>query len=248
MRVKISPSLLEQWRTVRLGLYNKGVDALEDYILGKREPNLAMSRGRAYHRLLEEGPEKFKGLEAKRIWSGVASHEGSEMWADYDDIDVDCYLVPDDEMKMVWKFEPAAVEPAIALHQYYRNGIHEVWGRYETLINGVTVVSNQKYDMLNGLHIEEFKTTGSAKKQKDYANSMQWKMYVLGLDDAQQITYHVFQLPRLSSEKTRNSWCRYKQFTLHRYPMLEYEVKIEIQSLLDFLSKRPELIKKLIID
>jgi hypothetical protein len=58
-KLKISPSLLDQWRVVKAGLYNTTPDRIREYILGDYTPSEPASRGTAYHLILEHGAEKY---------------------------------------------------------------------------------------------------------------------------------------------------------------------------------------------
>jgi hypothetical protein len=167
-RLKISPSLLEQYRIVRAGMYNTTVQTLFDYIKKEYKPNEATSRGTAYHRLIEEGGHKFQ------VPSG--------------------YEVYEKELNRTWKFTDAAALPALQAHETYKDMVREAWGSYETKVNGVDIFMRCRYDGLEGLDIHEFKTSKNAQKYSDFYGSMQWRCYLLSLPDAQRIHYTCFQL------------------------------------------------------
>lgn len=168
MTIKISPSLLEQFRLVRAGLYNLGTDSLIEYITGEYKPNEATSRGLAYHRMLEEGTEKF--------WTGER------------------YEVHEKELNRTWTFTKEAVHPIVNVRGLYASMVHEVWGHYVAQVNGITVQMNQRYDGLLGYDIHEFKTSGRSKKYSDYYDSLQWRCYMLALPDVERVHYHHFYL------------------------------------------------------
>lgn len=208
--LSISPTLLEEWRIVSNGLWNVGVERLEEKILRQFVPNEAISRGKAYHRILEEGASEFK--------------KGSS------------YVVPEPEMGKTWVFTQDAIQPAIRLTSLYHKGAHEVWGRWETDLCGYRIVSRQRYDMLLGLQVHEFKTTAHSKKYTDYLDSLQWKMYLLGLPDAHSIVYHIFQIGR------NNNWCRYNTYQFDRYDEMEADIKSQLSGFIHWLEGRPNLL------
>ena len=169
MKLRVSPSLLEQYRVVQLGLYNKTAKDLINYMTGDFVVNDAISRGSAYHQLLEFGGESF------------LADNGN-------------FVVYEKELNKNWVFTEEAASPALQLHNEYTNMLHEVWVDYNTTVLGHDVKMRMKVDGLDGLHIHEFKTTSRKPKIFSYRDSLQWRCYLLGLPESESVTYSIFQI------------------------------------------------------
>jgi hypothetical protein len=210
--IRISPSLLGTWDNVKTGAYNTTEKTLEDYILGVFTPSSAMRRGTAYHLLLENGPERYRNEKGEY------------------------QILVDTE---TFTFTEQAARPAIELHELYTGGAHEVWGRWETKVEGEDIISHMRIDLLNGAIINEFKTSSRPKKYLDYLMSWQWKMYCLAFPDAQGVMYHNFAL------NTGNTDCHYSSFYYAPYADMEKDVVTALGGLVAYLKRKPELYRAL---
>jgi hypothetical protein len=214
--LSISPSLLEEYRLTLLGMWDKNGDTLDTYITQPRVDSEAMSRGRAYHLLLEHGPERHE--------TTVVSQRGERK----------IYSVYEPEMAKNWIFEAEAVAPIFAIRAKYLNAVHEVWAHWETEIQGVQIRMNMRFDAIDGLDYHEFKTTGSQPNYLKYFDSIQWRCYLLPFPEIQAVNYTVFQL------STGNDRC-----TPHFYRMVREEgnedtVLALLSSFVAWLETRPE--------
>lgn len=217
-KIKVSPSLLQQWRVVRKGLYNSDTQTLIDYIVGDYKVTPAISRGTAYHKLLEDGPEKYRAPgEPER------------------------YSVFERELNYTWEFTREAVEPVFHLRERYKDMVHEQWARWEVTRRGMHIVSNMRLDGIEGRTLHEHKTTGSAKYWLDYYESLQWRLNLLAEPELDAVVYHVFQL------NEKNNWCKYQTFRFERYDTIEADVLAELDAFLTWLADFPELLPRLTI-
>ena len=168
MRLKISPSLLDQFRVVYNELYGKGSKDLIEYMLGEFEISEAVSRGTAYHKLLEYGGDKYL-------------KDGK-------------YQVYERDLDRTWVFTKEAAQPALDLHSHYSKMLHETWVDYDTTILGHSVKMRMRLDGLDGLRVQEFKSTKRKPSVMDYRSSLQWRCNLLALPECQDVTYHIFQI------------------------------------------------------
>ena len=229
MRIKISPSLLEQFRLWRAEKFNITADRIRDQILGEFKWNDAMSRGAAYHELLEHGGEPYE--------KHLTSTQGSLSFGDYASPDFNVeYHVHEREMNKTWKFSQEAAQPALDLHGSYRTMTHEVWSELELEVNGYSIFMRTKMDGIDGLRLHEFKTTGSAKKALDYYESIQWKVYLAAQPELVDVTYHIFQLNK------PNTKCKYYSFTFPREQGLIETIRNEISIMIPWLEGQEDLL------
>lgn len=241
MKIKISPSLLEQFRLWRAEKFNINADRIRNYILGEFKWNDAMSRGSAYHALLEHGGERYKDVK-----TGGAVHLFSTEWDSYEKEVVDKFIkIPDEtityrvhepEMGKTWTFSKEAAQPALDLHEGYKKMTHEVWSQLELEVDGYTVFMRIKMDGIDGLNLHEFKTTGSAKKALDYYESIQWKVYLAAQPELADVTYHIFQLNK------GNTKCKYYSFTFPREQGLIETIRNEISVMIPWLEGQGDLL------
>lgn len=213
--IRISPSLLQKWDDVKKGAFNTSLESLQDYILGVFTPSAAMRRGTAYHKLLEEGGDPFR----------MHFKDTVEYW-----------ITVDGE---VFKFSEQAAQPALNLREVFSAGAHEVWGKWETRVEGEDIICWMRIDLVSGLDIHEFKTSSRPKKYVDYLESYQWKMYLLGFPDALRVNYHIFTLD------TNNTRCDYSRFEFEPYAGMEVDVLSSMGELVAYLKTRPDLYKAL---
>jgi hypothetical protein len=204
-------------------MWDKNGDTLEAYITQPRVDSEAMSRGRAYHLLLEHGPERYAFRPIMMSGSGLDVATEPQV-----------YRVPEPEMKKVWEFRPAAVAPIIALREKYKGMVHEVWSHWETEIQGVQIRMNMRFDAIDGLDYHEFKTTGSQPNYLKYFDSIQWRCYLLPFPEIQAVNYTVFQLSE------NNDRCTPHFYRMVRESDNEDTVKTLLSSFLSWLQTRPE--------
>lgn len=167
-KISISPSLLESYRIARTGLFGKTADDLANDVLGIRHPNEAMSRGTAYHKLLEYGGAPF----------AVAGG----------------FRVPEPELAREWFFTTEAADPALRLRDQYATMIHELKTIWRTSCQGYEVQMMMRFDGLNGTEVHEFKTKARAPSYLDYFDAMQWRCYLMAFPELTAVNYTVFQL------------------------------------------------------
>ncbi len=193
MTYKISPSLLEQYRKVSLGINNKTGKDLVDYMLGECVTSPSMSRGTAYHKILEFGGVPYIGLDG---------------W----------YRVFEEDLNKTWVFSSSCVAPALEIFNFNPHLLHELWTDYDTVIDGQSVKMRMRLDGLNGLIINEFKTTSGYTKLTDYSKSLQWRAALLAMPQATEVKYTIFKIGwgRDTTETT--------EFTFIRDPSIEGEV------------------------
>lgn len=237
LTLKLSPSLLEQYRIVRLGLYNKGPEALIEYLTGTYVKSEPASRGSAYHEMLEHGIEPYAfywhktgKLKHEGEWVPVA-HVSAEEAAANKKISGPFYCVLDKDINKWWYFTAEAVEPAAKLHQEYKDMIHETWIDYDTTSHGYKIKLRMKIDGLQGLVMHEHKTTGRKKKYSDYWDSIQWRCYACALPELTTIRYNIFQL------NTRNTKCDTYHFDYLPDELSKTIVQQEIDGLVDWMIK-----------
>lgn len=216
--VSISPSLLESFRRCVSDPEMSG-DKLEAEILAPRETTPAMSRGTAFHRMIEEGSRKF----------ALPGPDNSELFA-----------VPEDELNTVWYFTPADAEKAEACRNKYQNGIHELKRKLEFEIDGVKVEMSLRIDCLEMLTIAEFKTTGKPKKWIDYFDSLQWRCYCVAYPEVLTVEYTVF----VFNSKDVISQVQFFQY----YPTTveSAEVELWLSRFLQWAKERPAVWQHLI--
>lgn len=222
--IRIWPTLLNEWRTVRLGLYNAGPERLEESITGEFKMNAAVSRGWAYHKLLEDGPDKY-AAKAPDILHGANP----------------VFTVHEPRMNTAWTFSWEAVQPVYRLHEQYTGMAHEVWANMDLDLGKYRVRSNMRLDGLDGLEVNEFKTTGRSLKWVDYYGSLQWRMNLMAHPELQRVVYHIFKLD------DKNSRCDYQRFVYERYIGLERDVLNEMAGFIDWVDQRPDLLQHLLI-
>lgn len=184
--------------------------------MGVRVPNEAMSRGTAYHKLIEFGASKY--------WN---QSEG-------------VYIVPEPEMNINWKFSPNAAKPAIDVFDKMLIASKEVWTTANFgNVSGFEVLVRMRYDALFGTQVHEFKTKSRKPTYGEYFESMQWKCYLMGLPGLETVVYHIFQLDK------NNKNCTYTDFEIPRYNDLELDVLRLCSELISWAKHNPEYMDKL---
>lgn len=223
--VKISPSLLEEYRICYQGLYNKTDKDVVDYIRGDFVRTPIVAEGTAYHEILEHGPEPYRHGDGYRVYNA--------------------------DLKMWFTFTEQEVEPLLQYRNRYPGMVHEcrakMWWRN---VAGYNVYMAMKIDGLFGIDPHEQKTTQSKYKPTTakFQPSMQWRCYLAALPEADRIIYNVFHLKR---PKRGPAYCNYYQYIFHRYPGLIEDCRRYLEGLLRFCEThgliedlRPEWIKQ----
>lgn len=174
MKLRISPSTLENFRVCRLGLFNKtDLDFIAD-LKRERQKTEAMSLGSAFHAIIENGD----------VYPAPELDPGSQ-------------LVFEPELGVTWLFKKAAVLRALVYRREYSPLIHEIPGQLITQIENYEVVSNLRIDGAQGLLLHEVKTTSSTfpiDREKFY-DSVQWRMYCL-VTGAFAVKYTIFKVEK----------------------------------------------------
>ena len=229
-KIKISPSLLNEWASLLNGDYEewgKDESDIVDYILGDYQPNAAVSKGSAVHLMLEHGVDQYEDHS-----------EETEFLT---------YKVYEEDFDHTWTFTWEAVEPIHKLRQSLEGGIFEPWNNFEFDCLGYRIRMNMRHDYLRGIKLHEFKTSKNAKKYVDYLHSYQMKSYFLACPDVAQITYHCFQVPDEPKKDGIIRWSRYQRFEYLRTGDEFEEVESMTRSLLKFIKSDRRLLQKLTI-
>lgn len=247
MRVlQISPTLLETYRQVTLGVWNLTAERLVEQLTGTYQINEASSRGWAYHQLIENGGQRYKktSLDALKD-SGMDYHEIKgmrfETWYEIEDWRVKKNPWSGD-FDPVWRFTEKAALPGIIEHDQYAGLVHEVWVDWYTRSLGQDIRIRMKVDGLNGATIEEYKTSKMAGKYKRYHSSLQWQCYLEALQDANVVRYTHIQLG------TNNDWARVNKYLFNRGDYEPRKLQEWIDGLVGWLLDRPDLCQRLVRD
>lgn len=194
MKLNLSPSKLQKFLDVASEKFGATPNDFRAYCMGVSETSEAMARGTAYHRILEHGENAGFVDGDYRLFS---------------------------EAGFDFRFHSSACVPAIELHKSYTEMIKEMWLKWECSVDGYDVVMNMRCDGLDGLHLHEFKTTGTGKNWIDYFEALQWRCYCLALPELQKVCYHIFHLG------TNNDWCKYQMFEYIPEPISEVEKRVK---------------------
>lgn len=180
--LKISPSLLEQYRICATGMYRK---TLHDFVEGLDTPWVqteAAARGEAYHKLLEHGGDQFKELNAQCQYQ---------------------YRVPDTSGNFPdWIFSENQAAPALFTHDNNPEKQHEVWGKMRFSLDQCEVIMHLRMDALDPRAIWDYKTTGRIPEEKTYLDSLQWPIYMRAQPDRELFRYRIFRLYDNGCEQT----------------------------------------------
>lgn len=224
-KISISPSILDSYRVTYQGLYNKTWAQFEQDIIGPRVANEAMSRGTAYHRLIEEGPEKFN-----RVIIGNTKKD-----ADGNIYPIFGYEVFEKDLNCTWTFSEDAAAPALAIRSKYPEMLHEVKVQYGFSVRGYEIEMRMKFDGLDFAQLHEFKTASRQKTYTDYFDALQWRCYLLPYPEIDSVNYTVFQL------NEKNTTCNVQEFKMIREENNEDKVKLWVNGLLYWLESRPHI-------
>lgn len=207
--LKISPSTVESFRTCRFGMYGKTMNNFVDGLSQPWEKTMAQSRGDAYHKLLELGPDPFAHTDP---------HNGSKY-----------YKVPEPEMKTVWTFSEAQARPAIETFERHPDKKHEVWGRLNLEFTNYKLYMPLRVDALQAPAIWDYKTTASEPKKTRYQESVVWPLYMMAFPDCTVFRFRVFQLGEND--------CKQTDFLFDKDPARERSALTWLTGLVDFIEK-----------
>lgn len=216
--LKISPTTLENYRTCYMGRYGKTV---EDFIRNLDEPwvrSEAQSKGEAYHKLLEHGPDPYRELCA----DGVR------------------YRVNDPQMNIDWMFSEQQAAPALRTWSDHPDLQREQWARLIIDLDDYYVQMNMRTDAMSESVIWDYKTTGSkyAPKKETYYESVQWPLYMMRYDLATCFRYRVFHL--------HDGTCDQYDYIFDKSPEREEYARRWLTHLVDF-ARRRGIIEKFIL-
>jgi len=232
--LRISPSLLEQYRLVCLEKYGKTTEDLIDYIVGDFVPNIHTSRGSAYHQMIEHGPDKYARYPTDGAELIQTEKHNWEI-----DPDLVTYEVYEPDFQKTWVFTREAVQPIYDLRSENPDLINELWCDHWMESNGYDIRIRMKYDGMTGRYAHEFKTTTRSKKYKDYYQTVPWKIYCLANPELIAINFRIFKL------NTKCTKCDVKRFQYRPYRMMEREIQSMIDGFVAWLQHYPELIEHL---
>jgi len=148
-------------------MYINDGDQLEQELIGPRVPTEAMSRGTAFHSMIENGTARY--------FTGTV------------------YQVLEPELGIEWEWSQKEANEVERLRAKYPGMIHEMKEKVLFQIDGTDVVMNLRLDALYLNTVLEFKTKSSTPSYMEYFNSVQWRCYLVAVPDCSQVRYHVFQ-------------------------------------------------------
>lgn len=170
--LKISPSILENYRTCYYGKFGK---TLQDFVEGLDKPwekTEAQSKGDAYHKLLELGGKPFSKIENGQMQ----------------------YIVSEPQFGKDWIFTHDQAAPALKTFTDHPNKQHEVWGRLNIEVLDYTIGMSLRVDALEYPTIWDYKTTGRPPRVENYADAVQWPLYMMAYPECTMFRYRVFHL------------------------------------------------------
>jgi hypothetical protein len=213
MKLKISPSQLEQWRLCYLGKYGKTDADFIHYLTSQFEKTDAMSLGSAFHEVLENGPEKYVQPDG---WLKVFERD----------------------LGKFWYFNPECGQAAIEFRKQYANMFHEVKGQLSWSAGGYEIVSNMKVDGIHGVYIHEMKTSKSKRgtADQDYFDSMQWRMYLLKFPEIKSVIYTKFLFDDVEGKLNYISFRGIEQFEMVRNENMYAEIQDWACEMISYLS------------
>lgn len=167
MYLKFSASLVEQFNCFYLGKYNESItqQAIIDYISKPHFDNNFTSRGTAYHKLIEQGPDEF--MTDNGLFE-VKSDNNLEIFSM-------------DEVKPIYEF----------LNKY-PGGVFEAPAKLDLKVNGFDVKIGLKIDYIHGLNVHDFKTTSRQPDLSNYETSLQWPLYLMATE-VDTFKYQIFE-------------------------------------------------------
>lgn len=170
LNIRISPSRLEEYRSYIDEEYNGYItqDMVISSIKGEKAFTPQANFGTAFHAVIEKGVEAFpKGKNGTLI-------------------------VLDGDMPESVILPRKAVNMAVEYRQEHPYMVHEVWQWLNLKYGEFLFTIPMKIDGLEGIKVYEVKTGTRPKVYEDYFKSVQWKLYLLGTEGSQSVTYDHF--------------------------------------------------------
>lgn len=207
--ISISPSMLDTYRRATNGQYIESGDQLEQEIIGPRVTNEAMSRGTAFHLLIENGPRAYVDQAAKLL------------------------KVPEPELGVTWEFDYSIGVAVKELLDKTKGIQHEVKDLIKFDLAGVQVFMPLRVDGLLLDEVKEFKTKGSTPNYMDYFDSLQWRCYLVAFPDCQTVGYHVYHLGK------NNNLLGVYGYQMRRYETVKEDVEKALNGFIEWAKTRP---------
>lgn len=201
------------------------------YLTQPRTATVNMAIGSAFHKLLEDGSEKYETT----MFDPIGDYTVAVIEQD------------------AWRFEFA--QPVLDLVRQVRDayaGVAEVRTSktYQFRHLGVEVFSEMVIDSMIGYSLIEFKTKMVDKEPTDwtietgrdnYRDSVQWRMY-LDVTNAREVIYTIFYLQAEQEEGSNrvqvSGYFEPVQFRCEAYPTMLADVRSELESLIRFVQSR----------
>jgi len=184
---------------------------MKDFVDGLSVPwkkTMAKSRGDAYHKLLELGPDQFLNIET-----------GGEL----------TYKIHEPQLNKTWVFSEAQAMPAVETFIDHPGKKHEVWGRLNISLTNYDVVMNLRVDALETPVIWDYKTTARPPKKETYEDSLQWPLYMMAYPDCTLFRFRVFHL--------LDYGCNQFDFLFDKDTEREKKAMTWLTGLVDFIEK-----------
>lgn len=176
-QLRISPSTLSQYCAF-VHAKNEGTEwevtaeRLAAYLKGEKLVSSALTKGYAFHKLLEHGTADF--IQADGSLSVYSASKNATIFFD------------DYTRRLVNRFRE--------LHPLM---LHEVPCQLNMSVKGYAVTSFMRIDAVNPLPsaIHDFKTSSSYRMPtaETYYDSVQWRMYLMACQDVEDFVYNVFR-------------------------------------------------------
>lgn len=212
MLVTISPTKLETYRKHHREEMNGWITKkrLIEQLTAEFKPSPATSLGKAYHELIEFGPDKYFHRRQR------------------------CWKVYEKEMKIMHVFNVNQARPALNTWAEFKGGVNEVKVTMLTEIPGYTVYSSMRVDQLYGLQVNDWKTTSGSwpPKYNEYERSVQWRMYLMSMPEMARFLYRVFQFGQDKDGKKK--WVDQYDFMMERRSDIDQYVKLYMNGYIEF--------------
>lgn len=231
MHLQISPSQLETFRKFYEEVFDGMVTEQDVIEAVKRRTSYKpeMGTGEAYHKVIEQGHEKF--------------HKP--------DIAINHYEVPvqiwyeEKRIEVTEIFTYAELLPAIRYREKHKGLIFEVPNHWNFEYGEYQVTIEMRMDAMHGNYVHENKTVYSSWKMEGFENSLPWQIYLVSADSP-RITFNIFEiLSKREEDIQRRVSCF--SFDLYREEQMEYDIKdwvglyiqfLEIHNLLNYAKRR----------
>lgn len=152
--LRISPSVLEEYRLTTIGAWGKTDSTLIEYLTTPFRRTPAMDFGSAFHKVVEKGD------------IGTMTKSG--------------YIVSDEKDQYTVEMSPKAYRTALDMHNEYKGqSLHEQWRGGVLMENDSYIVGTLlKVDVIWLNTIDDIKTSKMAKTWMEYWEAVQWQMYL----------------------------------------------------------------------